>query len=240
LPTKEAEAIWASALKWMYPKILNEELHGTRKGPKAQEEKKEERQKETENLIEELQGQYHFKTLKDTEEIWAYDEARGVYTSNGEVIIKARLEHDLGPQLTNHDVEEFLGHIRRGTYFDRSGFNPDIEWLGCSDRMLNLRTGQTAPLSHDFLNTTRIPVKYSDVYATGPTTDFFRLVERQFFDDYSSFQCPKIMKFLYDIVEAEDVEFILDFIAYCLWRDYRYAIWILCVSAMASTGRVCF
>ena len=35
LPTKEAEAIWASALKWMYPKILNEELHGTRKRAKT-------------------------------------------------------------------------------------------------------------------------------------------------------------------------------------------------------------
>ena len=185
-------------------------------------------QKERENLIEKLQCQYHFKTLKDTEEIWAYDEARGVYASNGEVIIKARLEHDMGPQLTNHDVEEFLGHIRRATYFDRSSFNPDIEWLGCSDRMLNLRTGQTASFSPDFLNTTRIPVKYSDVYATGPAADFFRLIERRN-TIYFNCQCPKIISFLYDIVEAEDVEFILDFVAYCLWRDYKYAIWNLCV-----------
>jgi putative DNA primase/helicase len=72
--------------------------------------------------------------------------------------------------------------------------------------MLNLRTGQTAVFSPDFLNTTYMPVKYSD-----------------------GAQCPKIMKFLHDIVEPEDVELILDFIAYCLWRDYKYANWLLCV-----------
>jgi putative DNA primase/helicase len=35
------------------------------------------------------------------------------------------------------------------------------------------------------------------------------------------------MKFLHDIVEPEDVEILLDFIAYCLWRDYKYAHWLL-------------
>jgi P4 family phage/plasmid primase-like protien len=72
--------------------------------------------------------------------------------------------------------------------------------------MLNLRTGQTAAFSPDFLNTTYIPVKYC-----------------------AATECPKIMQFLHEIVEPEDVELILDFIAYCLWRDYKYANWLLCV-----------
>jgi putative DNA primase/helicase len=94
--------------------------------------------------------------------------------------------------------------------------------------MLNLRTGQTALFSPHFLNTTSIPVIYSEVYATGYAADFFRLVERRV-GNYGNSQCPKIMKFLHDIVQPEDVELLLDFIAYCLWRDYKFAIWLLIV-----------
>jgi len=35
------------------------------------------------------------------------------------------------------------------------------------------------------------------------------------------------MKFLHDIVEPDDVELILDFMAYCLWREYKYANYLL-------------
>jgi putative DNA primase/helicase len=190
--------------------------------------KKKEQEEKIAQLIRELKDRYHFKTLKDTEEIWYYNDARGVYIDNGEVIIKSILETEFGPELTNRQVSEFLGHIQRSTYFDRSGFNPGIQWLGCWDRMLNLRTGKTAPFSPKFLNTSYIPVKYSDKYATGLAADWFRLVERRN-SIYESCQCPKIMKFLHDIVEPEDVELLLDFMAYCLWRDYKYANWLLCV-----------
>ena len=209
LPDREVEAIWASAIKWAWPRILNDILHGRRKGVKAKEEQEKEQQDEIEKLIAELQEKYQFKTLKDSypkEEIWWYNDETGNYSSNGEVIIKARLEAEFGAELTNKHVNEFLGHIQRRTYFDRFEFNPNIEWLASADCMLNLRTGQTEPFSPDFLNTTYIPVKYSP-----------------------KAQCPKIMKFLHDIVEPEDVELILDFMAYCLWRDYKYANWLLCV-----------
>jgi P4 family phage/plasmid primase-like protien len=226
LPVGEVESIWASASKWAYPKILEREFEDSKIGGKEDErqllkkkKEKEERQGKLQDLKNELECKYYFKTLKDTEEIWYYDEARGVYVSNGEVIIKASLESAVGPELTNNDVNEFLGHIQRSSYFD-------IEWIGCADRMLNLRTGQTVPFSPEFLNTVRIPVKYSDGYATGLAADFFRLVERRNFY-FVNCQFPKIMKFLYDIVEPDDVELLLDFMAYCLWRDYKYANWLL-------------
>jgi P4 family phage/plasmid primase-like protien len=79
------------------------------------------------------------------------------------------------------------------------------------------------------LNTTYIPVKYFDGYATGVVADFFRLVERRFISDYRNSQCPKIMEFFHEVVEPDDVELLLDFIAYCLWRDYKYANWLLFV-----------
>ena len=220
LPNKEAEAIWASAIKWAWPRILNQILQGKRRGVQARTEKKEEDQGELEKLIDELHQEYHFKTLKDSypkEEVWYYNGSTGNFLPNGEVIIKAKLEEEFGLEITNKFVSEFLGHIQRRTYFDRNKFNPNIEWLATANCMLNLRTVQTAPFNPDFLNTTYIPVKYS-----------------------SQEPCPKIMKFLHDIVEPEDVELVLDFMAYCLWRDYKYANWLLCVGSGQNGKSILF
>jgi phage/plasmid-associated DNA primase len=35
------------------------------------------------------------------------------------------------------------------------------------------------------------------------------------------------MKCLSEIVSSEDKEIMLDFIAYCLWREYKFANWLL-------------
>ena len=163
LPDEEAEAIWASAIKWAYPRILNRGFEGAGPdlGKEEERKKREEQQKQIQDLKLELEEKYYFKTLKDTEEIYFYDGARGIFVSNGEVIIKGALESVIGHNLTNKDVSEFLGHIQRSSYFDRSGFNPNIEWLACKNCMINLKTLETRPFSHEFLATVQIPVEYS-------------------------------------------------------------------------------
>jgi phage/plasmid-associated DNA primase len=37
------------------------------------------------------------------------------------------------------------------------------------------------------------------------------------------------MKFLYEIMNPEDVDLFLDFLAYCLYREYKYNFWMLLV-----------
>jgi P4 family phage/plasmid primase-like protien len=98
--------------------------------------------------------------------------------------------------------------------------------------MINLKTGQTWPFTPDFMNTTQIPVNYikynGDHVHTlndfrrpngaGAIADFFRLVECP---------CPAIIKFLYEIITPEDVDLVLDFMTYCLWRSYKFNFWML-------------
>ena len=83
--------------------------------------------------------------------------------------------------------------------------------------MVNLLTGETADFDPKFLNTTQIPVKYY-VFEPSPigTKQSNKLAG-----------CPRILKFLHEIVEPEEVEIILDFFAYCLWRDYKFHNWML-------------
>ena len=202
------------------------------------------------DLIAELIERFHLKTIKVVRDIYHFDSRR--YVNHGYIIIEKELEarylgalelfremtEGMNPQQiekagikqpipwTRKRIDEFLGHVERRTYIDISTFNSSIEWLACDNCMLNLRTGQTESFSPDFMNTTWIPVKYSDAFAAGDIADFFRLVERRELRFLNS-QCPKIIKFLHDIVEPDDVELLLDFMAYCLWRDYKYANWLL-------------
>jgi P4 family phage/plasmid primase-like protien len=225
LPNREAEAIWASALKWAWPRILNEILHGTRKGAKAMEQKKEEQQDILEKLIDELESKYHFKTLKDTSEIWYYKESKGIFVNNAEVVIRGRLESEFGIEFTNHDVSEFIGHIERRNFFDRSDFDPDIEWLSLKDCVINLKTQQTKPHSPDFLATVQVPVSYyyheDNNNNNNPIIDFFEWIEDPLFVP-GLWLCPNIVKFMHEVMAAEDVETVLDMIAYCLWRGFPF------------------
>ena len=155
LGEKEVEAVWDSAYKWAAPRILNEFLQGKRGGwpearAKEEEKKKQEKIQEQVKLkkpIEELEIKYHFKTLNDTSEIWYYKESKGIFVSNAEVVIKARLESEFGLEFSRRDVSEFLGHIERRTYFDRANFNPSIEWMPFEDCVVNLKTLETKPQS---------------------------------------------------------------------------------------------
>jgi putative DNA primase/helicase len=188
--------------------------------------------------------EYILKTLDDTDEIWYYNSQCGIFVPNAESIIKARTERDKGkpyidengniikPNLTTYAVNEYINHIRRRTYLSRDDFNPYIEWLACNNCMVNLKTCETSLFSPDFMNTTHIPVNYikynsehihtlNDFHrpnGTGPIADFFRLVECP---------CPAIIKFLYEIMTPDDVGLILDFMAYCLWRSYKFNFWML-------------
>lgn len=108
---------------------------------------------------------------------------------------------------------------------DRNRFNPDKEWMAFNNCMVNLLTKDTSEFSPEFLNTTRIPVTYAgDVYASGHVVDFWNWAADPII---SSGPCPKIRKFLYEIMAAEDVELLLDYVAYCLWRDMPYHKWLI-------------
>ena len=178
-----------------------------------------------------LIDEYYFKTMTDTDEIWFYDNQKGIFVPDGEPVIKARLEDDFGrsdpedenapPRISNNGVKEHIGHVQRRTYINREDFNPDIAWIACNNCMINLLTGEIEPFDPKFLSTTKIPVNYDSGYPAGVYADFFRMVEGE--------EIPRIMKFFYEIMDAKDVELFLDYLAYCLWREYRYNFWMLLV-----------
>jgi P4 family phage/plasmid primase-like protien len=204
------------------------------------------------DLPEELKETFHLKTLghDKNKEIYCYNTMRGIYLNNGHTIIASELEkrytkelddfrrltagltkreiEDLGlvspKPWTRKTIDELMGHIERRTHIEVSELNKDIDWLACVDCMINLVTGETAPFDPKYLNTIQIPVKYN-VADRNPVIDFLHYCVND--PLVASSPCPKIMKFLRQIVSPEDVEILLDFLAYCLWRQYKFHRWIL-------------
>jgi putative DNA primase/helicase len=156
----------------------------------------------TNSLIE----RYNFATMRDNDEIYYYDSKMGIYVKRGEIFIKSELAA-MHAYIPTHQVNEIISTIKSKTYIDRKEFDSEIEWRACKDCMLNLETGETRPHSPDFMVTLQIPVSYGK---------FLDLPNNQF-------PCPKIMKFLHEIVsDKRDIDTILDYIAYCLWPEMKF------------------
>ena len=154
----------------------------------------------------ELIKKYHFKATKDTEDLYYYDDRLGIFVKGGEWMIK-RESLKFNPGINTAAVEQIKAHIIWGNYIDRSEFDSKIEWICCKNVMVNLLTGETKSHSPDFMATVRIPHTYplySHVFAP-----------------------PKIMDFFDQVMGSDDIETLLDFMAYCLWREFPYHRWLL-------------
>ena len=103
----------------------------------------------------------------------------------------------------------------------RLEFDSQIEWLTVEDCVINLTTLEARPHSPEFMATTRIPVSYFS--KGGAISDFYEWVN----DPLVESPCPGILKFMNEVMAPEDVETVLDFIAYCLWRSFPFHRYVL-------------
>jgi D5 N terminal like len=176
------------------------------------------------DITDELLSRYTFKTLKDTEEIYYYDIGRGIYVTGGESLIKSEAEN-IAPDISTNQVNEIINHIIRRTLTDRSEFDAQIEWLATKNCMINLQTLEKRPHVPEYMVTTQILVNYyhNDNFTENSINDFFEWIA-----DPISHPRPATMNFMYEVVAApEDVQTILYFIAYCLWRAFPFHKYIL-------------
>jgi P4 family phage/plasmid primase-like protien len=180
------------------------------------------------SFVEDLIEEFHIKTLEDTKEFYRYDSKQGIYIGNAEPFIKSTIAHrfkNLDNKVTVKMMNQFTNEIQWFSYFKREDFNPDITWIACANCMINLVTLEKAEFSPNFLCTTHVPVKYND-YDDSDIDDFYRLIEGAKYDGILK-HAPDIKKFLNDLFFPEDIEKLLDYLSYCLWRDYGQNFWVL-------------
>ncbi len=162
-------------------------------------------------LINEFLAEYHFKTLRDTEVLWIYE--AGVYKPGGDKVIKAECQKRVGvtPLLTTYKINEIIEHIKRSTYVNRVEFNQNIRIINFLNGLVDIESKQILPHTPDFLSTIQIPV---------------------IFDPEA--KCPRIEKFLTEVLKPADINTILEFFGYSLIPDYTIQSTILLVGSGAN------
>jgi len=171
-------------------------------------------------LTERVTTNHYFKTLTDTKELYYYDSKSGVYRSNGESIIEALVE-TMKPNVSTHEVNEVINHVKRRKQANRSEFDSQIEWLTLKNCVVNLKTLEVQPHSPNFMATLQISISYRD--ENNLICNFFEWID----DPDVACPCPAILKFMHEVMAHEDVETVLDFIAYCLWRSFPFHVYLL-------------
>jgi putative DNA primase/helicase len=175
----------------------------------------EERQQEA--IEDTLMDMYYFRTMKDTKEIYYYNEGNGIYSNGAEIIIESEAESMTDGKISTAHVNESMNHIRRRTYTDRSGFDvrePHI--LNLQNGLLNIDTLEIMEHSPDQLSLVQLPVKYDPAA-----------------------KCPKILRFLGQVLHPQDVFAALQIIGYCLYKSAEYEKAIM-LAGSGSNGKSVF
>ncbi|MBA7571501.1 hypothetical protein ES708_13264 [subsurface metagenome] len=165
-------------------------------------------------LIEDLKSEFIFKSVFGLvrDDILVYKD--GVYTFDGEKLIREECESRVPPPaLTTHMCHEIRDRIAGTTFTDRERFNTEKYTINLENGLLDVRTRKLSPHTPVFLSTVRIPIAY-DPQA----------------------KCPKIEKFLGDILRQEDIKVILEFFGYIVIPDYSIPV-VLILLGEGSNGK---
>lgn len=150
-----------------------------------------------ETLTKDIQNEFKFITLLDTEEVLVYDD--GYWRYGGEEKIKAEAENRVGLSklLTVHVINEIIGHIQRSTYTARALLNQAPRIINLKNGLLDVGTRELKSHTPGFLSTIRIPVDYD------PNAD-----------------CSRIKQFFAQVLEPQDIPIIHELFGYALIPDY--------------------
>ena len=148
-----------------------------------------------EELIADIRAEYVFKTFRDSEEIFWFDQ--GLYRPDGDGIIREGVEKRLGVYGKIHVKSETIGHIRDRTRVDRGEFNKDKNLLPVKNGLLDMTTLELKPFDPEIMFTYQIPVEFRP-----------------------KAKCPKIMKFLSEVLRKADILLIQETSGYCFYPGY--------------------
>jgi putative DNA primase/helicase len=148
-------------------------------------------------LAEVIQVHIPIKTLTPDETILTYNKEKGIY-EEGQNTVEEIAQKIMTTDLNSHKLKETIGCIKRTTFTKRKDF--EQKNIICLDNgVLDLTTKELKPFSPEFLFLEKIPLTYD-----------------------KSADCPKIKKFLSEVLEPQDVSIIQEVIGYTLLKEYPY------------------
>ena len=151
--------------------------------------------------------EYKIHTMNDLKELFLYDEERGVYLAKQEWRIEAFCQ-SIYRDIKTGTISEVINRVKRWSYIDRSKFDSDIYTINLKNGLLNIHTldfiDRQLTDTSNHLSTVQLPIKYNP-----------------------KARCPKILKFLSEILKPEDIRVVLQLIGYCLYKTNKYEKWFI-------------
>lgn len=146
-----------------------------------------------------LVNHYKFVTVKETDVIFSYHPLDGIYKPDGEVIIKTELEKFFDNKCKTDAVNEIVNKVKRLTYNTIEVFTKnDLKKICMLNGVYDMENFTLVPFSPSYYFINRFPIKYD-----------------------SSKDCPRIKKFMGEIVHKEHVETLWELFGWTLMNDYR-------------------
>lgn len=147
-----------------------------------------------------LLRQFHFKTMKDTRQLYRYDPDKGIYVSDGVPFIEDVIK-SYHFKLSKHQINEIIYHVQTSTFVDREEFVGAI-----LDNMLHVQNG--------WLN--------MDTEKLEPHTPA-RLTTSKLATEFNPYVAPKVFsKMIYEALEGHDIGELLKAMGNILIPDCRY------------------
>jgi P4 family phage/plasmid primase-like protien len=144
-----------------------------------------------------LESGLSFVTLNDTKDILQYDD--GVYVAGGDDEIGRLVELIMdGYKVTTNAVSEIIGHVRRRTGREREGFDNDDNIINLYNGLYDRQEGTLLPHTPEYLSLHKSAIIY-DPSAT----------------------CPRIDRFLDEVLLGKDVELMQELFGYALLPKKR-------------------
>lgn len=183
---------------------------------KSHSQELEKRTDDVTELTDQTMKEYTFKTMKDTKEIYYYDDNKGLYVNGGEWQIQEHAEI-LNSKIRTVQVNEVINHIMRRTGVDRNQFDSNPDLLNLQNGFLNIKTGLFTDHSSSHLSLTQLPVVYNPEAI-----------------------CPNILKFLGEVLQPRDVFTALQIIGYCIYKSTKYEKAIMLFGRSGDNGKGTF
>jgi len=140
-----------------------------------------------------LLKEFNFKTTRDNETLYMFNKDIGIYSDLGEVFIKEQMVTKLEEETRQRYFSDVIFFVKGSTYFDRK--NNPLNKIAVENGILDVVTKELTPYTPELFITTGIPVSYD-----------------------TKAKCPKILKFLEEIVAKEEIPVIQEMFGYCLYK----------------------
>lgn len=146
-------------------------------------------------LAEIIMNRDNFKTLSNDDTLLIYN--NGIYHDNGETKVKELVEDIMLEDITTHQVNETINHIKRSTYINPEEINKRKKIIHLKNGIYDLDKKELRDFDPEIISTVQLPVKYDP-----------------------EGECPKIKKFLSEVLDEKDIPIIQELFGYCLLKDY--------------------